>query len=296
MTLPALEQDPPPLVLDVPAIGDAAVRIATRNDGMRAYIAAILAVPIGPQPVIVGGKKAADYDPLAKQAPFKAALMRAQASAGAIRGNLDTLHLLAAGGAREQADSIIAPLQQVVDLVQGESVTPEQQGRIVIGMGTAWAHTMILAMTLEQVSRGVTDFLGRLVEDHETLSRGPLALRPVVDEVRRGIAADAQPYLLNPMTAGIGKTFLDIGNAVLVTVDRLDAAIGRALEGHEAMQAGASALGVAMGSVRVKYEAAYAAAGRASRADLPDAMRRYRLNTAIASWNQFADFFTRSGF
>jgi hypothetical protein len=283
------------LAIDAAAISSAAVQVGTRNDGMRAYIAAIRAVPIGPQPMIIGGQKAGEYDPLAKQPAFKNALWSAQAAANDMAGRLDMLHVWATGGARKLADEIIQPLQRVQDLVRGDSVTADQAQEISRQMGTAYVHTMMLAMGLTQTGQGVSAFLARLVQDHDTLSRGPLELRKVADDVRRSIAADAQPYLLNPITAGIGKTYLDIGNAALSTIDRLGGAIGRALEGHEAMQAGASALGVAMASARGKYEAAYNAAGRASPADLPNVMRRYRLSTAITSWNQFADFFTRSG-
>jgi hypothetical protein len=293
MTLAANPDEP--LVIDAAAINDAALKVGTRNDGMRAYIAAIRAVPIGPQPIIIGGQKSGDYDPLAKNDAFKGALWSAKHNADGLAGHLDTLHTWATGGARSIATMISTPLQKAIDLVQGDSVTVDQQKEIVTQMGTAWVHTMMLSTTLGQMSAGVRSFLTHLLQDHETLSRGPLELRTVTDQVRRSIAADAQPYLLNPITAGIGKTFLDIGNAVLVTVDRLAGAIGKALEGHEAMQTGATALGIAMASAHGKYEAAYHAAGRASIAELPTVMRRMRLNTAITSWNQFADFFSRSG-
>jgi hypothetical protein len=283
------------LAIDAPAIGAAALKVGTRNDGMRAYIAAIRAVPIGPQPMIIGGQKSGEYDPLAKQDAFKNALRSAQGGANEMAGRLDTLHLWATGGARRLADEVIDPLQRVQDLVRGDSVTAEQAQEIGRQMGTAYVHTMMLAMALAQAGQGVAAFLARLVQDHDTLSRGPLELRKVADDVRRNIAADAQPYLINPITAGIGKTYIDIGNAALSAIERLAGAIGRALEGHESMQAGASALGVAMVSARGKYEAAYNAAARASPADLPNVMRRFRLSTAITSWNQFADFFTRSG-
>ncbi len=295
MTAATVEADPQSLAIDAAGIAEASLKVGTRNDGMRAYITAIRAVPIGPQPVIIHGERSGEFDPLAKHDSFRGALAGARQAAAEMAGHLDTLHQWAAGGAKSIASGVTVPLQRALDLAQGDAITSEQSREIVTQMGLAWVHTMMIAGSLQGLSRGVTDFLNRIVQDYETLTRGPLELRHVADDVRRNIAADAQPLLVNPITAGIGKTYLDIGAAFLVTIDRLAGAIGRATEAHETMRVGASALGVALASARGKYQAACEAAGRASPAELPAVIRRYGLNTAITSWNQFADFFTRSG-
>jgi hypothetical protein len=295
MTLMTADSDPESLVIDVAAFADAALKMGTRNDGMRAYIAAMRAVPLGPQPVIIDGHQSGTYDPLAKHEAFRAALWGAKHAADGIASELDSLHNWATGGAKELAKTINTPLQRILDLVQGDSVSETQAKEIVTQMTTVWFYTNMLSAGLDTTSLNVTNFIKRMVVDHETLSRGPLELRAVADQVGRSISADAQPYLLNPFTAGIGNVYLAIGRALLSNIDRLAGSIGKALEGHEAMQAGATALGIAMASAKGKYNAAYNAATRSSVADLPTVMRRMRLSTAIASWNQFADFFSRSG-
>ena len=103
-------------------------------------------------------------------------------------------------------------------------------------------------------------------------------------------------YVLNPMARGIGETMLQIGRAFIAATSRVGGVIGNAMLGHEAMRGGASALATSrQHRPRAKYEAAANAFYRADTATMSITLHKLQLTTAIQSWNQFAEFFERSG-
>ena len=103
------------------------------------------------------------------------------------------------------------------------------------------------------------------------------------------------PYVLNPMSRGIGETMLQVGRAFISATDRVGGVIGNAMLGHEGMRGAASALATAASTAHAKYEAAANAFYRADSATMSITLRKLQLTTSIQSWIQFAEFFERSG-
>lgn len=283
------------LTIDAAAFGQAMSSFRSgRDDGIRTYIDAMLAVPLSARPISIGGSPAMMFDPLSKRPELRQALSNAKDHAFELSGNLVTLHNWATGGAAQMAGFVKDPLLKIRAF--GDAIlTPAQAGEVAreISMAALWAQ--MIAEAMKQINYGVRNFLGSLVVDHDTLANGPLELRHAAEEVGSDISKQAMPYVLNPVTSGIGNTMLQIGREVMASFHAVAAVIQKALAGHEAMRGGASALGVAAATVQVKYQAAAKAVGKGDFTKLPESMRPLQIDKAIKSWDQFVDFFNRSG-
>ncbi|HEX8251835.1 MAG TPA: hypothetical protein VF846_01715 [Thermoanaerobaculia bacterium] len=285
--------------IDVAPFASSIKTIGTNAAPIRTYATAARAIPMGPQPIVIGGSPAGSYDPLSNRADVKTALYAAQAHAQDVLQSIDSLHAWADGGATEMVGQITTPLQTARAVLErvpsGGTLSPEDAQTIYTQIQLAVIYIQLVQMVISQIANSVRSFTTQILNDHETLARGPLALAQVVEEVGRQINADALPYIINPLSRGIGETILQIGRTFIAAATQTSAVIGNAMTEHEAMRAAATALANASETARAKVEAAHNAVARADSASLSVVMRRLNLNSAIASWNQFADFFTRSG-
>ena len=299
MSADALTAEPQSLELDFAPLGAAVRALGANSNPVTSYVNAVRAIPMGEQPIIIGGQVAGRYDPLAKRPELKAALYGVIHRAEEISGAMSTLHLWAAGGATQIIGSIVPPLEIVRTILAaipaGGAVSDADRGRICEQMQLASVQTWLVSMGMGQIGTALHNFLSHIGVDHDTLAGGPFELRRVSDEVGKQISADAMPYVLNPMARGIGETMLQIGRTFIATIDHLAAVLGNALVGHEAMGGAASALATAATSARSKYQAASAAVSASDSATMSVTLRKLQLSAAIQSWKQFADFFTRSG-
>lgn len=292
--------EPQPLVLDVGAI-EAGVRafVANRAD-VAAYVAVIAAVPLGPQPIVIDGQRSGEFDPLARFAPLRTALQTAQAHGESMGGALRTLHAWASPGLDDYVRLVTDPLVQVQEVLAavpaGGEATPEQARRLHEQLYYSETYArLLLAPAVRSTRAQVLDFLAHLVADHDTLANGPLAVADAAREIDAQVRDQAMPYVLNPVTSGIGNVMLEIGRAMHVQLDRLAAALRTALAGHEGMRTGISALATAVETAVVKLAAGVAAAQRAAADQLPLVVRQLEVGKAIASWRQFVEFLHGSG-
>jgi hypothetical protein len=294
-----LGAEPQSLELDVAPMAVALRAIAGNSGPVMSYVAAVRAIPMGEQPIIIGGKVAGQYDVLSKRPELKAALYGAIRRADDIASHMDTLHNWAGGGATQIVGLISPPLETVRSILatvpSGGAVSAADVPRIREQMQIATVHTWMVSMGMTQIGAGIHNFLSHIIVDHDTLAGGPLELGRVAQEVGQQISAEAMPYILNPLSAGIGETILQIGRAFIAAIDGVARVLRSAMVGHEAMRGGASALATFAGSARSKYEAASAAVSASDAATMSVTLRKLQLSTAIESWKQFAEFFKRSG-
>ena len=287
------------LAIDAASLGAAARAIANSSSPVMTYVQAVRAIPMGEQPLIVSGNVVGRYDVLSKRPELKSALYAAIRRGDEVAGHMSTLHGWAAGGARGIAGMVTPPLESLRSILAavpaGGSMSTADVARAREQMQLAWVHTMMVSMGISQLGAGINNFLSNVIIDHETLARGPLELFKVGQEIGKQISDEAMKYVLNPMARGIGETMLQIGRAFIAATDRVGGVIGNAMLGHEAMRGGASALATAANTARAKYEAAANAFYRADSATMSITLRKLQLTTAIQSWNQFAEFFERSG-
>lgn len=285
--------------IDVAPFASALKTIGTNAAPIRTYATAAKAIPLGPQTIVIGGAPAGSYDPLSKLAPVKTALYAAQAHAVDVLGCVDSLHYWAVAGATEMVGPITTSLQAARAVLErvpaGGTLSPEDAQTVQTHMQMAVIYMQLVQMSISQIASGVGAFTAQILNDHETLAKGPLALARVVEEVGQQVNADAMAYVLNPMSRGIGETILQIGRTFIAAANQTSAVIGNAMTEHETMRGAATALANASETARLKVEAAHTLVARADSASLSTVMRRLNLTSAIASWNQFVDFFTRSG-
>jgi hypothetical protein len=291
--------EPDSLAIDAASLGAAAKAIANSSGPVMTYVQAVRAIPMGEQPIIVSGNVAGHYDVLSKRPELKSALYAAIRRGDEIAGHMSTLHDWAAGGARKIAGMVTPSLESLrailASVPSGGTMSDSDVVRAREQMQIAWVNTMMVSMGINQIGSGINNFLSNIIVDHDTLARGPLELNKVGQEIGKQISDEAMKYVLNPMARGIGETILQIGRAFIATTDRVGGVIGNAMLGHEAMRGGASALATAATTARAKYEAAASAFYRADSATMSTTLRKLQLTTSIQSWNQFAEFFERSG-
>lgn len=294
----ALAADPGSLAFDVAPLAAAARGIAASRDPLMSYVAAVRAIPMGEQPIIVDGREGARYDVLAKKPQLRTALYEAIRHANDLADSMTALHNWAAGGAAHYVGLIVPPLEIVRSILAavpvGGAVSAADVPRIREQMLTVNAHALVVRMSLNQIGTGIRAFLSHIMVDHDTFAGGPLELRRMTDEIGRQISDDAMPLVLDLMSSGVGKAMLQVGRAFIDAVERLSRVLGNALVGHEAMGGAASALAAASANAWAKYDAAAGAVYSADAATMSVVLRKLQLTAAVESWKQFAAFFADS--
>lgn len=294
----ALTAEPPSLKFDVAPMAAAARTIVTNRGPLMDYVAAVRAIPLGEQPIVIDGREASRYDVLSKKPDLRTKLWGAKHRADDLEGYMSTLHNWAAGGAVSQVAQIVPPLEvirKILDAVPtGGKVNAADIPRIREQMQMVTVQVWITRMAMTQISGGIHNFLTFYVSDHETFSRGPFELGRIKQEVGQQISDDAMPLVTHPIYSGIGNAMLQVGRVFLNSIDKFSQVLGNALTGHEAMDGAASALAAAASNAWTKYDAAAASVFASDDATMSVTLRKIELATAIESWNQFATFFSES--
>lgn len=294
----ALTADPGSLAFDVAPIAAALRTIVSNRDPLMSYVAAVRAIPMGEQPITIGGNVVSRYDPLSKKPELRTALYLAIHRADDLAGNMSTLHNWATGAAEQIVGQINPRLQTVLSILDaipsGGSVSAADVPRIREQMQLAVVNGWMVRMGMEQISRGIRDFLSHLIVDHDTFAGGPFELRRMAQEAGKQISDQAMPYVLDPLSSRIGYAMLEVGRAFIAAIERLALVLGNALAGHEAMQGAASALAAASANAWAKYQDAIGEVAAADAVTMSVTLRKLHLSTAIESWSQFAEFFKNS--
>jgi hypothetical protein len=293
-----LAAEPPSLDFDIAPMKAAVKSLVESRQPIMNYVTAVRAIPLGEQPVIVDGKVSSHWDVLSKKPDLRNRLYEAKGRADDLAGHMSTLHNWAAGGATKVVGDINPPLEairQILDAVPtGGTINPADVLRIQQQMMTARVQVWMVSIAMTQITGGIRNFLTHLISDHDMFAGGPYELRQMKDEVGRQISDQAMPYVLNPITSGIGKAMLQVGTAFLNSIEGLIQVLGNATTNHEAMGGAVSALATASSNAWTKYEAAANAVSASDAATMSVTLRKLKLSTAIDSWNQFATFFSES--
>lgn len=267
---------------------------------MLAYVAAVLAVPTGMQPIKVDGNVVGSFDPLDKFPGAAAAIQSAQYHAKDVAGTLDFLHGWAQGNITTLVGYVIAPVTAMRDLVaaipSGGALTPEADRQVLQQMQMARFWTEMIANSVNTIRQGIHKFLTQLGTDHDALARGPYELETVIPEMEKRVSDAAMPLIIHPVTAGIRRIYLSIGASMRDGLQLVSRAMQNALQGHEAMRGGISAFASGAETMRAKYSSAETALSRADIKTRATVLRQLDLNKAVVSWEQFRDFILKSGF
>lgn len=284
-----------PLAVDVAAISSGVRSWVDNRRGVTDYVAAMVAVPLGPQPIVVPGMDAFSYDPLGKRPELARRLREAQVHAEWAARSIDNLQdtLSKMGGA-------VAPELAIVhDLVEsvppGAPLPADKAQQIRQTMFMVRIYTNAYGAALSQSQDGVIGFLGQLGADHAALVDGNVSIAQVKQQIVEDGQAAMLPLVLDPTGRGIAAIIGQIGGRLVAALDAVGATLRGALEGHEGMRGGLSALASAVQTIASKHSAAADATNRADSAALPLIVRKLFLANAIASWQQLAAFVTNSG-
>jgi hypothetical protein len=287
------------LAFDFAPAAAEARRYVGGRDSVMAYVAAIRAVPVGPQPLKRDGMDLGMFDPLADEPAMTSALRTTQNNANDVVGHVDTLHRWAMGDARLVAAEVIKPITAIRDIIaavpSGGTLSPKADQEAISNMFLARIWTEQIAMGVSQIRNGIHRFLTQLVADHDTLAAGPTS----VERVRARIQDRTTQIALQFMKPGMEWAYGIVLGAGRLQVDALDAvgrAVGAAMQGHEAMRGGLDGFAAGAESIRAKYAAASDALASADASTRSMALRKFDLNRAIRSWEQFRDFILASGF
>lgn len=288
--------EPESLAFDVAPLGAALKRLGSTKDPILKYIAKVRTIPMGQQPVKVDGIEVARYDVLAKKPQLKSALHEAIYHVNDVDGHLVALHNWANGGATQMVGNIVPPLQSIQSILKtsGSKISAADVQRIKEQMAITATHIQIVKWALTTVTHGMERFISNLTADHDTFASGPYELHSVYIELGTQISEDARPYVLNPLSRGIGEAMLQVGRSFLASIEHLGQNLVDALAVHEAMGLAASALATACNTAFVKYEAGANAIARATPETMSATGMKLQIGTAITSWNQFAQFFSES--
>ena len=291
-------QEAVPLLLDLEAVRQGVAAYVQNRGELLVYLTALRGIQLGAQPIVVDGQRAGSFDPLGKRPELARQLAEAQAHGEELAHYLDTLHGWAKGGMAEAVAPILPELEKARDLLaalpSGATPSPEVASTLQAAIYTASIHSWVIGLAARQERAGVIRFLGELQNDYHALSSGATALAEITRQAEADVQDAAQRYLLNPITAPIGRILVQIGAQLLGQLHRLGGALEGALTGHLEMRGGISALASAVESLVAKYEAAQNAVSRASAAELPPVLRKLEPGKAIASWQDFLRFLEKS--
>ncbi|MEA2488824.1 MAG: hypothetical protein QOH21_616 [Acidobacteriota bacterium] len=293
----ALLADEASFAIDAQPIVAAAKELGTNSRAVMAYVAAVTAIPMGPQPITIEGRVAGQYDPLAKHPGLKGSLYVAQDHARCMAGAVTTLHMWASGesGLIGPILETLESLRQMVDrMPEGVAVSTADLEKIHEHVARFSGYAFIVNLSMQQVHSGVQAYVSNVVADHDALTRGPDALEASIGQVEEQARNEALKYM-DPLSAGIGRIIIKIAAGVITAARSTQAVISNALAGHEAIRGAANALATAAQSARTKQEKANDRVVSADAATISTTIRQARLATAITSWKQFDEFFKKSG-
>jgi hypothetical protein len=293
----ALLADEASFAIDAQPIVAAAKELGTNSRAAMAYVDAVTAIPMGPQPFSIDGRVAGQYDPLAKHSGLKGALYLAQDHARSMAGAVTALHTWGSG-----QSGLIGPildtlenLRQMVDrMPEGVAVSAADLEKIREHVSRFSSYAFVVNMSMQQIRAGVQAFLSNVVADHDALASGPYALEASIGQIEDQTRNEALKYM-DPMSGGIGRIIIKIGAAFIAPARSTQAVISNALASHEAIRGAVNALATAAESARAKQEKAHDRVMRADAATISTTIRQARVATAITSWKQFDDFFKKSG-
>jgi hypothetical protein len=293
-----LAAEPPSLDFDIAPMRAAVKSLVENREPLMKYTTSVRRIPMGEQPVIVDGRISSQWDVLAKKPDLRSRLYEAKSHADSLADSMSTLHMWATGTAKKIVGDINPPLEKVRKILDavptGGTVSPADVTIIQQEMMTVRVQVWMVSMAMTQITGGIRNFLTHLISDHDMFAAGPYELRRMKDEVGRQISDEAMPFVLNPITSGIGNAMLQVGAAFLNSIEALIQVLGNALTNHEAMGGAVSALATASSNAWTKYEAAANAVFASDAAKMSVTLRKLKLSTAIESWNQFATFFSES--
>lgn len=288
------------LAIDFTAASQGARQFVSSRTSVVAYITAIRAVPVGPQPISSGGQQTTPFNPLQNLPDVEKGLRTAKWNADKVAEELDFLHRWAQGGIRGAVEMVLKPVVTMRDIFQtvprGGTLTEKQSQDISTQMYMAKFMSGMLASSARGVQGRIGEFLEQLPNDHAVLANGPHAVANVRADIQREFTETGMKLLLNPVTAGIGNAIMEIGGQFLGHLDNLSGALGSALQGHEGMRGGIDAFTVGIQAVFDKYSAGEQALAGADAAGRTATIRRLNLTTAVDSLEQLKDFVLKSGF
>ncbi len=293
-----LAAEPPSLDFDIAPMKAAVKSLVENRQPLMNYVTAVRAIALGEQPVIVDGKVSSHWDVLNKKPDLRSRLYDAKSHADTLADSMSTLHMWATGVANKIVADINTPLEKVRKILDavptGGTVKPADVPIIQQDMMTVRVQVWMVSMAMTQITGGIRSFLNHFISDHDMFAGGPYELGRMKEELGRQISEEAMPWVLNPVTSGIGKAMLQVGTAFLNSIEGLIQVLGNALTNHEAMGGAVSALATASSNAWTKYEAAANAVSASDTATMSVTLRKLKLSTAIDSWNQFAQFFSES--
>lgn len=297
----AIADEPLSLAFDSSDAAAGAKEFVTSRGSVLQYVSAIQAVRLGPQPIVISGQPSGSWDPLEKRRDLADAIAAARYRAEDVTRYLDTLHGWASGQARGLVDMVLTPLTALRDIVAAipadGSITEAKFREARTQYETAKMFTMLIASNVDGTAAGIRRFLDAIGTDHDTLVRGPLAVNQAIAEVDTNTRNASLPYIMNPMTAPIGKMIVELGAQMRARLVDLSNTLTSALQGHEQMRSGIMAFATGTATARAKYDAGSRALDSAgTTAERALVLRRLDLKIAIRSWEQFRDFLLNSGF
>ena len=286
------------LLLDLEAVRAGTETYLKSRAPLLGYLQALRGIHLGAQPIVVDGQESGSFDPLAKKPELARQLALAQSNGRELAGFLDTLHGWKSGGMAGAVAPILPELEKARDLLaaipSGAQPSPEVATALQAAIYKASMQSWVIGFAARQVRDGVIRFLGELQNDYRALSTGDTALSEITRQVEADVQDAAQRYLLNPITAPIGRIIAQIGAQLLGQLHHLSSELHGALSGNLEMRGGISALATAVESLVAKYQAAQNAVSRAGTAELPNVLRKLEPGKAITSWQDFLRFLEQS--
>jgi hypothetical protein len=250
---------------------------------------------MGEQPIKVDGVVVSHYDVLAKKPQLKAALYSAIHHAEDVDGYILALHNWAKGAATLMAGNIVGPLEAIQTILNASTrISDADLKTIREKMQLVALYTQLVKMAMNSNALGIGRFISNLANDHDTFASGPYELQSVYTELGTQISADAMPFVLKPLSRGIGEAMLQIGRSFLGSIEHLGQKLVDAVAVHEAMGTSVSALATACKNALEKYEPAATEVALANSETIRPTMRKLHIGNAITSWNDFAKFFSES--
>lgn len=286
-----------PFAIDAPAMGRALRTYAANRNGVEAYVQAMRAVQLGPQPFEAAGIRG-EYDPFKDLRKEEEALRRTWYHTDPPAEVIRSLHSWAATP-EEGLTLITTPLIKAKEILASagpsETLTEKQASDLRLQFYTASIFTRMFANGFAGMSEKMASFIGNLSADHAALTSGVANIGQLRNRVHASGMAESQRYIFYPATRPIGEMIASLTGRVVGQLDHLGRALSGALIGHIEMRGALTAMATAVNSALAKSEDARSAMDRMDRAGLTIAAREARLETALDTWDDLATFFRGSG-
>jgi hypothetical protein len=274
-------------------------KVAASMSVIDAYVQSMSALPLGPQPVVIGGQQAGTFDPLGGTPQLESALGAAQQDclSQCLTADLTNLVGLLQASCNPVVQSSFETIKQVTEALKQSNSQPtsaqiQQVQTALQNISQAATYTDDFASA---ISSEAGDFIPQVAAADQTLNQGSGAISAEIAPLQQWVQNTVEQYAGLPGGEAIAEVVAQIGGQMIADLQTLSAGLaGAAAEGSLAVEAATDLSNFAAG-VSGYYADLLTQLDQISAEQLLSFLEKLHVKAAEKFWNDLTDYVTSTG-